>query len=396
MQIQTRPLIIALLAVGLSLPAVIGQQPGTVNIRPRVVTAQPGVPAVRVAVDRNRVPLGDEVTFTLAPPSLVGNPRFTVTIYFGDGAQTEMHQTETVHLYRASGYYTYSVLVKPSTSPSDPTSRVPSVRLLANPTTVATKSSVNTAQLSHSYPNVQYRFVFGDGSQTDWQDAPQTSHGYAAAKTYPAYVDIGERSRGFVKRIGGSQRQPIQVTSPQSVRVDLVAKPASVKTGDTVRFDAQTNSRDPKIKYRFAFGDGAITGWQDSPRTNHKYAVANDYFASVEVALPSDRSIKTVATSKPAKIGVTAGPNPRPSPSPRASPMRVSPSPSPSGSTPSPTPSVSPSPSTFWCVAFAGAQRKTNRRNWKSKPWWPPKAPKLQPTTSSESNCSRCLGKLLM
>jgi hypothetical protein len=348
MQIRARLLTISLLAVVSCCPTVIGQEPGTVNIRPRVVTAQPGVPSVRVNVDRNRVPLGDEVTFTLAPASLVRNPRFIVTIYFGDGAQEEMHQTEIVHLYTASGNYTYSVLVKPSPPPQDPTSNrtpVPLVKLIVNPTTVQTRSPVNfTAQLSHNYPNIQYRFVYGDGSQTDWQDAPQTSHGYATAKTYLAYVDIGEGSRGSAKRIGGSQRQPIQVTAPPIVRVSLLAKPASVRIGDTVRFNAQTNSRDPKIKYRFAFGDGAITGWQDSPRANHKYTVAGDYFASVEVGLPSGQGIKSAGTSKPAKIGVAAGPGPRPSPSPRPSPKpTVSPSPTP---LPSPSPSPSPTSST--------------------------------------------------
>ena len=337
----------SLLAVVSCGATVIGQQPGTVNVRPRVVTAQPGVPSVSVNVDRNRVPLGDEVTFTLAPASLVRNPRFIVTIYFGDGAQEEMHQTGIVHLYQASGNYTYSVLVKPSPPPRDPTSNrtpVPVVTLIVNPTTVQTGSPVNfTAQLSHNYPNIQYRFVFADGAQTDWQDAPQTSHSYATAKTYLAYVDIGEGSRGSARRIGGSQRQPIEVTAPPIVRVSLLAKTVSVRIGDTVRFNAQTNSRDPKIKYRFTFGDGALTSWQDSPRANHKYTVAKDYFASVEAGLPSGQSIKTVATSKPAKIGVAAGPGPRPTPSPRPSPTPGA-SPSPSASS-SPSASASPSPS---------------------------------------------------
>jgi hypothetical protein len=285
------------------------------------------------------------VTFTLAPASVVRNPRFTVTIYYGDGAQEEMHQTEIVHLYKASGNYTYSVLVKPSPSPRDPVSnRPPVVRLIVNPTTVATKSPVNfTAQLSHNYPNIQYRFVFGDGAQADWQDVPQTKHSYATAKTYLAYVDIGEGSRGAAKRIGGSQRQTIQVTAPPIVRVSLLAKPISVKAGDTVRFNAQTNSRDPKIKYRFTFGDGALTSWQDGSETNHQYAVASDYFASVEVGLPSGQGIKTVGTSKPAKIGVAAGPTPRPSPYPRPSPT-FSASQAPSAS-PSPSASASPNPS---------------------------------------------------
>jgi hypothetical protein len=361
MQIRARLLIISLFAIVCCGATVVGQQPGTVNVRPRVVTAQPGIPSVKVNVDRNRVPLGDEVTFTLAPASLIRNPRFTVTIYFGDKdyfgnlEKQEVHQTEIVHLYTASGNYTYSVLVKPSPPPQDQNrTSVPVVKLIVNPTTVATGSPVNfTAQPSHNYPNIQYRFVFADGAQTDWQDAPQTTHSYATAKTYLVYVDIGEGSRGAAKRIGGSQRQTIQVTAPPIIRVSLLAKPISVKTGDTVRFNAQTNSRDPKIKYRFTFGDGASTSWQDSSGANYKYAGVNDYFASVEAGLPGGQGIKTVGASKPVKIGVAPGPTPRPSPSPRptATPRppptplpSPSPSPSPTNSTP-PESSPNPSPS---------------------------------------------------
>src|SRR5260221_2701058 len=144
MHIRARLLSVSLLAVVGFCTTVIGQQPGTVNIRPRVATAQPGVPSVRVNVDRNRVPLGDEVTFTIAPASesVVKDPRFTVTIYFGDKDQfgnlekQEMHQTEIVHLYAASGNYTYSVLVKPSAQPRDPVSTrttVPVLKLIVNP-----------------------------------------------------------------------------------------------------------------------------------------------------------------------------------------------------------------------------------------------------------------------
>src|SRR5258707_12506174 len=273
MHIRARLLSVSLLAVVGCCTTVIGQQPGTVNVRSRVVTSQPGVPSFEVSADRTRVPLGDKVTFTIAPASLVKNPRFTVTIYFGDKdyfgnlEKQEMDQPEIVHLYKASGNYTYSVLVKPSQAPRDPVSNKtppPAVKVIVNPSTVEIKSPVNfTAQLSHNYPNIRYRFVFGDGAQTDWQDASQTSHSYTTAKTHLAYSDIGEGNRASSKRIGGSQRQPIQVTAPPIVRVSLLAKPVSARTGDTIRFNAQTNSREPKIKYRFAFGDGALTSWQD-------------------------------------------------------------------------------------------------------------------------------------
>ena len=317
MQIRTPPLIIALLAAGLWLSAAIGQQSGSVNVRSGAACPQPNVSDVRVNVNRNRVPLGELVTFSIAPPSVPGDPRFTVTIYFGDfpNSKRVMGKEPVSHLYTATGIYTYGVCVAPAKPP------FPSVKLIANPTTVATNALVNfTAQVSQSYPNIKYRFVFADGSQTDWQDATQTSHGYAAAKTYLAYVDIGEASGGSVRRIGGSPRQRIQVISPPAVRAELLAKPASVKAGETVSFRAQTNSGDPQIKYRFAFGDGATTGWQDNPRAEHKYAVAKDYFASLEVGLPSGQGVKTITTSKPAKINVAARSNPKPLPSPFPSP----------------------------------------------------------------------------
>ena len=236
MRIPGRLLFVALLAVVTYLPMAIAQGPNTVNLRPRVATTQPGGPAVRVTVDRNRVPLGDEVTFTLAPTSVGTNPRFTVTIDFGDrqgiilrtddGGLTwkdrkQAHPAQIVHLYLAPGTYTYSVLVKPVPDP------VPGVQLSAVPTTVATNTLVSfTAQLSHGFPNMKYQFVFDDKTKTGWQDEPVTKHAYAAPGTYRAYVDIGEANKGPVNRFGGSTREPIQVTAPQSSRIGPNPKPS--------------------------------------------------------------------------------------------------------------------------------------------------------------------------
>src|SRR5260370_42012521 len=49
----------------------ITQSPQTVNVRPRVASAQPGIPAVKATADRSRVPLGELVTFTLTPASVI-------------------------------------------------------------------------------------------------------------------------------------------------------------------------------------------------------------------------------------------------------------------------------------------------------------------------------------
>lgn len=293
----------------------IRQSPQTVNVRPRIATPQPGVPTVKVTVDRNRVPLGDLVTFTLTPASVVMNSRYKVTLYFGDGAHQVMRQTELDHLYRKPGDYTYSILVEPSGSPTPtPTPAIPGVKLSARPTSVEINRPVDfAAQLSHSYPNIKYRFVFTDGSQTDWRDSPQTTHSYRSPGSYQAYVDIGLGNSGSVKQVGGSPRQAIEVTSPppRTIAVDLTADRVTVQAKDEVGFFARVDSTEPNVRYRFDFGDrSGSTDWQASPRTKHVYSSSGSYPARVDVRVMNSRSDSQTASSKPLSIKVEPAPLP--------------------------------------------------------------------------------------
>jgi PKD repeat protein len=385
MQIQACPLIVALLALLSYLPATttatnrvalarsagivpissvvpkeaatrkvakqppLRQQPNTVNIRPRVAAVQSGVPTVQITVDKSRVPVNETVVFTLAPASVVSDARNVVTIDFGDGSQSVTRQTEIVHPYGAPGIYTVTVSVKSSGPNPGPDPRVPRVSLTATPATVAAERPVNfIARLSFSYPNIKYRFFFGDKSQTDWQDVPQTTHEYLSAGTYPAYVDIGVLNSGRVEQKGGSTRQPIQVTQPPVGAVDLIADPTPVEAGRSVKFTARIASRDPNTRYRFFFGDGSPpSGWQDSPQTTHTYPVAGIYPAYVQIGLYDNGRISMRATSSPRPISVTplsqpGGPSPAP---PVAAPSRVTPSPTlRPASSPSPGDTTSPTP----------------------------------------------------
>src|SRR5947209_11004871 len=139
-----------------------------------------------------------------------------------------MHQTEAVHLYRSAGNYGYAVLVKPvdpSSGPSQP-SRIPDVKLSVNPTKLATGNQVNfTAQLSFRYPSVQYRFVFGDKTDSGWQVSPAAAHSYSTEGSYEAFADIGVGKKEPLKR---SNRVQIQVTPRQTQLgpVDLIANPS--------------------------------------------------------------------------------------------------------------------------------------------------------------------------
>lgn len=317
MPISRALLIAGLLAAGLYLsPAKFtrAQQPDTINVRPRVTSNTPGMPTVKATVDRNRVPVGDEVTFTLSPAQVVTDSRYRVTLFFGDGSQQVMREPRKVHLYKRSGTYTYSILVEPAQVPTPtPTPRIaiPDVRIIATPISVEVNRPVNfSAELSYSIPNVRFRFFPGDGSKTDWQASPSTSYVYRLPGNYRAYVDIGIAAKGTITAVGGSKRVPIQVSAPPppaNVIVKLIASATSVKVGDSVNFDARTNPPVANARYRFNFGDQAAAVWQASARTNHRYKYDGNFSARVEVRFANGATGTQSITSDPLTIEVTDG-----------------------------------------------------------------------------------------
>jgi PKD domain-containing protein len=292
MRIAACLLLIGLFASGLyfaSRETTLAQQAGTVNLRPRVASAQSGMPEVKATVNRNKVPVGEEVTFTLSPARIVTDPRYRVTLFFGDGKRQVMHQSKTFHPYPKAGTYTYSILVEPDKQPPPPPTPtpIPNVKLTVTPIQVEVNRPVSfSAQLSRRYPNIKYRFVFADGSDTGWQDNSNATHSYRSPNTYKAYVDIGVLSNGSIKQAGGSQRESIKVTesSRVSATVKLSANPTSVETDKAVTFTARVTPQSAGAKYRFDFGDQSPpTAWQESPRTTHRYKSARKYSARVEV-----------------------------------------------------------------------------------------------------------------
>lgn len=312
MRIVTRLLLIGLFASGLCFYpriAPLAQQPGTVTVRPRVATTQPGVPEIKVTVDRSRVPAGSEVTFALSPARLVSDSRYRVTLFFGDGKRQVVRQAKVTHVYPQSGTYTYSVLVESEKqSTPTPVPPVPNVKLSISPTSVEVNRPAGfSAQLSRRYQNLKYRFVFGDGSDTGWQDDAKATHSYRSANTFKAYVDIGVFSNGSVKQAGGSERESIKVTEPPrsaSASVKLTANPTSIESGKPVTFAARVAPQSSKARYRFDFGDKTATDWQASPQTTHRYKTAGKYSARVELRV-TNRSNEPQTASDGATIEVT-------------------------------------------------------------------------------------------
>ena len=289
----TRLLLIGLLASVLFLDAGVAslsQQPGTVTVQPRMASTPQGVPEVTVSSDRNSVPVGSEVTFTLSPARIVSDPRYRVTLFFGDGKRQIMRQATISYVYPQSGTYTYFVLVEAETqSTPTPLPPLPGVKLTVSANSIEVNRPVDfSAQLSGRLQNLKYRFVFGDGSDTGWQDDPTATHSYRTANTFRAYVDVGYFSNGLVKQVGGSERAVVKVMeSPRqaSATVKLTATSNSIESGKPVRFTARVSPESLTVLYRFDFGDESLTAWQANSSATHRYKAAGMYSAHVELRI---------------------------------------------------------------------------------------------------------------
>jgi hypothetical protein len=336
------------------------QDPKTVSIQ---TPGGNGRGLVTVAVEKTPVRVRELVRFTLSPASLVNNPKLNVSVDFGDGTIVRASQTTVTHRYEATGHYkVYASVVSPSVPEPVPPKPVPpkpvpSVKLVARPTGVVAGNRVSfNAQLSFNYPGIKYRFVFGDGLQTDWQEASGTSHTYAAGGTYFAYVDLGLGNRGGLKQVGGSLRQPIVVANrpppqplpspiipPDRLSVQLTANPTAVQIEKLVTFTARFNLPASQIRYRFGFGDGSSTGWQTDSQATHAYAAPGDYPAKVEIGRWNNGQVVSTATSNTKMISVTSIiPSASPTPTPPDGPPASS-TPTPPGG-PTPLPSATSSP----------------------------------------------------
>lgn len=349
MRLQFAPLssFLALCLCVLSIAA----QSGSVSLQPSV-SSDPGVPNVKVTADQQRVPLGTQVTFTLVPPGVVSDPLYTVTLFFGDGEKQVMKKAQTVHLYRAVGDYTYSILVKRNDGSS-----TPRVTLIAASPLEEGQAAGFSASLSPPQANMQYRFVFGDGQSSPWQANPQTSHSYSLRGVYLARVEVGANGRVLAV----SELRQVRVTSSPSLSVYLTVTPPQAPAGETITLRARVSQARPATQYRFIFGDGQQSFWQVEPETQHVYKTPGRYSASVEVT-QTDANRNVSGRSAPTVIAVEKGtgpvarPTPQTNPTPEASPTRnASPAPTgwptPSGSSATPTNSgpvigsASPAPS---------------------------------------------------
>lgn len=293
-------LLISLLAGGLcsqALQSSPAQQPKTVNVRSRTSAPQPGAPEVKAVADPNRVPLGDQVTFTLSPAGVIKDPCYQVTLFFGDGSRQIARQAQVFYTYAASGNYTYSILVRPTgkcaAAPTPtPLVDVPNVRLVVSPDALEVNQNVTfVAELSRPVQGYSYRFVFGDGLDTGWQNETKATHAYRELGTYLPYVDIGLFVKGVFKQVGGSSRQTITVSASQ----------AGNRNTNRNRNDNRTNNSGNQNKST-SFGNDNTRKHDDSKKVNaNDNRDTRDNANESAIADATSQPSATVSISTPAQ-----------------------------------------------------------------------------------------------
>lgn len=322
---------------------------GSVTIRTALGSPKRGVPVV-VLVDKKRVRVRERVAFTLV--AIPGSSR-RFTVNFGDGSEIQTTSTQLEYHYERVGHYDVYAWLTPDRNPDQP----PGVSLSATPTAAAPGRPVKfVAQLSSPYPNVRYRFAFGDGEITGWENGAETEHSFSSEGTFQAYLEIGAGGAGSgraAKLIGRSNRVAIQVTQPAPRSVSLTATPNPAEVGTSITFTAAVLPPGSNVVYQFSFGDGSgTTGWQSNPQTTHTYTSVRTHPASVEIGVASGGGIKAVGSARES-VRVTQPLRPTPTPTPTPAPTST-PTPTVSPS-PGPTTTASPSPTGFPVESPAGS-----------------------------------------
>jgi hypothetical protein len=126
----------------------------------------------------------------------------------------------------------------------------------------------------------QYKFIFGDGAETEWGSQAQAVHRYGSPGAFTVRV--------LARRAGanlGEASIAIKVGEYISYAVSLITETKSVRAGDSVSFIADVKPPADDIEYRFVFGDGQKSGWSRNPRAAHAYAREGGFEATVEAQI---------------------------------------------------------------------------------------------------------------
>jgi hypothetical protein len=161
---------------------------------------------------------------------------------------------------------------------------VPSGNIVSNGTDFETWMPVDfTVAPWPAYPDIQdFKYIFGDGNESDWLIAPNASHSYGRAGTY--IISVRARSYGGQT---GDCFTPLTITVryPEPNLRGNASNPTPF-TGQEVHFQANLSTALENVTAcTWTFGDGEYIRGRDNFTISHAFKKVGDYKVTLEVEM---------------------------------------------------------------------------------------------------------------
>jgi hypothetical protein len=278
---------------------------------------QPGQPQqfpVSLSANKALIQLGETVTFRLDP-----DPRYTFMFDFGDGTPPVAKDPNAAgidHQFLVAGPHPVNARALVPAGVAGSVSAINSVTIAVeqvhlSPVLPSVEVGVPlslTATSVSKDPNLRYRFSFGDDKQTDWQTSNEASHSYSTAHPYQPKVEVGFAGNSPIVSIDSNSARVIDVVLPPRDSLVFHVEPSRVRVNEPVSLSAEFPAKERHIQYRFQFGDGGPSDWQDEGRITHSYS-AGTYQPVAEVGVLLDGVVYPLVTAVPQKLEVIASPS---------------------------------------------------------------------------------------
>ncbi len=144
---------------------------------------------------------------------------------------------------------------------------------------------------------IEYRFDFGDGTQSDWTAAGTTSHAWAAAGNYNVTAQARCATHIEVESVWSTARVVTIAVGVETVSVPSAPTGPVFGEIDVALAYAATgavSSEGHVLEYRFDWGDGTQSDWGAGTSITHAWTAAGSYDVTAQARCSVDTAIESV------------------------------------------------------------------------------------------------------
>ena len=207
---------------------------------------------------------------------------------FGDGTKntTYSHNSSAMHMYTAYGFFKVKLWVRDDDLDENASTLNVTVYNLKPSVTISigNLTGVEDQELIFSgygndtpsdNPTLTWRWVFGDGTFSDWAKDTTVKHTYEQAGLYKAQLIVRDKDN-----MTANASVYANITNVAPTVNEMIA-PATAVEDTAVEFTG-TGLDTPSdttlgLKYMWDFGDGASSGWTNATQLTHNYTIKGDH-----------------------------------------------------------------------------------------------------------------------